>query len=122
MKTCPQCGKTYPDEYAFCLSDGAPLPLPQPTFTDEQPTVVRPPAVRKGIAASTIVLFILASILTLALGAAIGVLYVFWPRQAANEEAKSNTASPTPSTSRPVSEPAKTPEATTGNSGRQLRP
>ena len=115
MKTCPQCGKTYPDEYAFCLSDGAPLNLPPPNFSDEQPTVVRPTAPRKRPATSTILLFILAGLLTLALGAAAGVLYVFWPRQASNETAKTNTStSPTPSpANRTASEPKETPENNT---------
>ena len=111
MKTCPQCGKTYPDEYAFCLSDGAPLPPNQPTFSEEQPTVVRPAVPRKRRGAGTILLFILAGLLTLALGAAAGLLYVFWPRQAKNEAAQTTApSSPTPAANRPASEPRPTPE------------
>ena len=113
MKTCPQCGRTYPAEYAFCLSDGAPLNSPQPILSDETPTVVRPPASSKKIATSTILLFILAAVLTLALGATVGILYVFWPRQAAVEQTKANEALPTPTPTRPVSEPKQTPETNT---------
>ncbi len=114
MKTCPQCGRTYPDEYAFCLSDGAPLNLPPPAFSDEQPTVVRPPVPSNRIATSTILLSVLAGLLTLALGAAVGVLYVFWPRQAANEEAKANSTLPTPEANRATPEPKQT-SAANGN-------
>jgi hypothetical protein len=113
MKTCPQCGRTYPAEYAFCLSDGAPLGSPQPIIADETPTVVRPPAGHKRIATSTILLFILAGVLTLALGATVGILYVFWPRQPGVEQAKTNQASPTPSASRTASDLKPTPEAST---------
>ncbi|HUR99459.1 MAG TPA: hypothetical protein VMZ26_15450 [Pyrinomonadaceae bacterium] len=113
MKTCPQCGKTYPDEYAFCLSDGAPLNTPraaQPVWADEQPTVVRQPVVRKRRATGAILLFVLAGLLMLALGAAAGVAYVFWPRQASNEEAKTNTPSATPSSNRNMPDPRPSPE------------
>lgn len=120
MKTCPQCGKSFPDEYLFCLSDGTPLnadrtiPYEEPTLIrHEEPTVVRPPANRRRSAASTILLFVLAGILTLALGAAIGVLYVFWPRQAAVEQTKANDASPTPTVNRQVTEPKQTSETNT---------
>ncbi|HXW15458.1 MAG TPA: SUMF1/EgtB/PvdO family nonheme iron enzyme [Terriglobia bacterium] len=33
MRTCPQCGRTYPDEAEFCLKDGTALP-PAPGFTE----------------------------------------------------------------------------------------
>jgi hypothetical protein len=113
MKTCPKCGRTFPAEYAFCLSDGAPLTSPQPVVSDEVPTVVRPPTPRNKIPTSTILLFILAGVLTLALGATVGVLYVFWPRQTGVEQAKANVASPTPAPTRPVVEPKQTPETNT---------
>ncbi|MEP6703663.1 MAG: hypothetical protein ABJB34_02545 [Acidobacteriota bacterium] len=113
MKTCPQCGKTYHDDYAFCLSDGAPLNPVQPISIHEEPTVVRASPVRKGPAKGTIVLFIVACFLTLALGAAIGVLYTFWPSKAGTDQAKVNELSPTPLAPRSVSEPKQTPEANT---------
>ena len=109
MKTCPQCGKTYPDEYAFCLSDGAPLNAPAPV--DEEPTVVRPHSrTSQRMAMSTILLFILAGILTLALGATIAILYAFWPRLGAVEQAKTTEATPTatPTPNRPEPSPSPT--------------
>ena len=119
MKTCPQCGKTYPDEYAFCLSDGAPLNDPV-VAADEEPTVVRQPQpappqrTRQRMATSTILLFVLAGILTLALGATIAVLYAFWPRRGAVEQAKTTeptpTATPTPNRSSPSPSPTVPPQ------------
>ncbi len=105
MKNCPKCGQTFLDEYVFCLSDGT--PLDDPVTPPEDLTVIREPP-QEGMKTSTVVLFILAGILTLALGATIGILYVFWPRQTAVEQAQGNRS---PANQR-QSQPTVTPEPT----------
>lgn len=109
MKSCPQCGRSFPDEYSFCLSDGTTL-ISDPIRVDEEATLVRPPT-RDRIKTSTILLFSLAVILTLALGATIGVLYVFWPRQQTAQQSQIEEASPA-STVTPRPESTVTPERT----------
>lgn len=109
MKSCPQCGRSFPDEYSFCLSDGTTL-ISEPVRIDEEATVVRPQT-RDRLKTSTILLFILAVILTLTLGATIGVLYVFWPRQQTAQQSQVANASPAP-TPTPRPQPTPTPERT----------
>lgn len=110
MKSCPQCGRSFPDEYSFCLSDGTTL-NPEPARVDEEATVVRPQT-RDRIKTSTILLFTLAVILTLTLGATIGVLYVFWPRQQTAQQSQSEKASPTPTVTPQEPQSTPTPERT----------
>jgi hypothetical protein len=129
MKSCPQCGRSFPDEYSFCLSDGTTL-ISDQVRVDEEATVVRPQT-RDRIKTSTIVLFTLAIILTLTLGATIGVLYVFWPRQQTAQQAQIEEASPAPTvTPRPQStaapektiQPRRTPVPSTDDASTPSRP
>jgi len=130
MKSCPQCGRSFPDEYSFCLSDGTTL-ISDPVRVDAEATVVRPQK-RDRIKTSTILLFTLAVILTLTLGATIGVLYVFWPRQQAAEQSRIEEASPSPtatpreppSTATPerTIQPKRTPVPSTENTPTPPRP
>ena len=128
MKSCPQCGRSFPDEYSFCLSDGTTL-ISDPVRVDEEATVLRPKS-RDRIKTSTILLFILAVILTLTLGATIGVLYVFWPRQQTAQQSEVANASPvptlTPRQSTPTPErtiePKRTPVQSTENTPTQPSP
>ncbi len=109
MKNCPKCGQTFLDEYMFCLSDGTPLDAP--SMPPEDLTVIRKPA-RDSMKTSTLVLFVLAGVLTLALGATIGILYAFWPRQTAVEQGQRNRASESPSATQRQSEQAASPQPT----------
>src|SRR5215207_593353 len=111
MKICPQCRRSYADELSYCLSDGTPL-ADEPTLEPEEPTVVRPtPVRREKTKTGLIVLSVLAVILTLALGATIGILYVFWPRQQVAQQTPANGASASPS-STPQKSPPATPSPT----------
>jgi len=109
MKNCPKCGQSFLDEYLYCLSDGTPLVAQ--ASPPEELTVIRKPK-REGMKTSTVLLFILAGVLTLALGATIGVLYVFWPRQTAVEQVQRNGASERPAANQRQSQPTVTPEPT----------
>jgi hypothetical protein len=105
--------------------------MSEPVRVDEEATVVRPQT-RDRIKTSTILLFILAIILTLALGATIGVLYVFWPRQQTAQQTRTEEASPTPTVtprepeSTPTTErsvqPRRTPVPSTDNTSPPPRP
>ncbi|HEX6123908.1 MAG TPA: hypothetical protein VFZ23_00905 [Pyrinomonadaceae bacterium] len=130
MKRCPQCQQSFSDEYSFCLSDGTPLvafsaqaEIPAAINQSEIPTVVKPrPATRPR--GRSILLFVLAALLSLSLGITAAVLYFFWPRRPAvtqNETAQTspndrvaNRVSPAPErTATPTPTPTQTPEVKT---------
>ena len=85
--------------------------MSEPVRVDEDATVVRPQT-RDRIKTSTILLSILAVILTLTLGATIGVLYVFWPRQPTVQQTRTEEASPTPAVTPREPQSTPTPERT----------
>jgi len=45
MKTCPECGRNFPDEYSFCLDDGLPLSVP---LAGEKTELIKGPYVHGG--------------------------------------------------------------------------
>jgi hypothetical protein len=104
VKTCPQCHQTYPDDLAFCLSDGSPLSNPS-----EVATVVKPrTAPRSGW--TKLVIALLAGLLALSLGITAAVLYFFWPRRS---ETPANTNQVAVANSnRPAETPTATPQPT----------
>ena len=98
MKSCPHCQRTFPDEYSFCLSDGTPLhAIPD---MEEEPTVLRAAASNvERRSGRSILVYILAALLSLSLGITVAVLYFLWPRQPLLDTARntnSSAASPTP--------------------------
>src|SRR5689334_7688021 len=97
MKSCPVCQRTFPDEYSFCRTDGT--PLEEVGSLTEEPTVVRseaPKPIAKKTRARTIVIFVLAALLSLSLGITAAVLYFFWPRKTnIPDNRETATASPT---------------------------
>ena len=112
MKSCPVCHRTFPDEYSFCLTDGT--PLEDVGSLTEEPTVVRSETakpIEKKTRGRTIVIFVLAALLSLSLGITAAVVYFFWPRKTTNVTdnretvaAASPTATVTPApTERPTS-------------------
>jgi hypothetical protein len=108
MKRCPLCGRTFPDEYSFCLTDGTPLQtftaaeapaiLGVAPLTEEATVVKERPTVRRSRARG-IIIFVLAALLSLSLGITAAVLYFFWPRLSSNQPPQIATASPTPTAS-----------------------
>ena len=109
MKSCPHCQRTFPDEYSFCLTDGTPLQgIGELT---EEPTVVRESPVVKARTSRSILIYILAGLLSLSLGITIAVLYFFWPPQPVADvpvNTISATASPSPTATK--SSPSPSPE------------
>ena len=107
MKSCPHCRRTFPDEYSFCLTDGTPLQgIGELT---EEPTVVRENPVVKARKSGSVLIYILAGLLSFSLGITIAVLYFFWPRQRV-ADAPVNTISATASPSPTATKPSPSPE------------
>jgi len=111
MKSCPVCGRTFPDEYSFCLTDGTPLAGIE-SLSEEATVVIKRPAIKR-YSGRRILVFVLAALLCLSLGATAAVLYFFWPRQSANGDQPIATASPTPTVDASTPKPQRTtPEPT----------
>lgn len=105
MKSCPVCGKDFPDEYSFCLTDGATLGT-----HSEEPTVIVQRSSVKQPRRNSILIFVLAALLSLSLGAMAAVLYFFWPRQSAGNDQIVVSASPSPvASTTPSPKPTRTP-------------
>ncbi len=110
MKNCSVCGRSFPDEYSFCLTDGTPLGG-SPILTEEPTVVKERPIVKRS--RRSILLFLLAALLSLSLGVSAAVLYYFWPRHTTSQQIAPASPSPVASATLASISPSPTPQPTT---------